>query len=421
MKRILTLALLLVVSDLVAQGGWTSTQITTVTRYDDIFFINDQIGWAAGGGSARVYKTTDGGETWSELPTVFPGYLRSIKFFDENIGLLGSVTGNLFRTTDGGETWVDVAPDINPKPEGVCGLAIADANAIYGVGIWNDPAFVIKSVDKGLTWTYTSMSAHAYSLIDAYFFDKDHGFVTGNVTGKGGGIVLYTDDGGATWTEKFRTNHESDRIWKIQSPDGQTFFGSIEALIENDGVPTRFIKSEDKGQTWEMGIVSNTTYNIQAIGFIDRWHGWTGGRNALFETENGGRTWKQISLGATYNRFFKINNEKAFLTGRKVYKYTRDVVTGTPDPETHDPIHYISIASNPTAGKTNVHVKFGKPTMAQVYIYSMTGKKLKMIFDGEVAAGEKIFPVDVTDQPAQSLVVVMQTNEGIESATMVKQ
>jgi photosystem II stability/assembly factor-like uncharacterized protein len=33
-------------------------------RFDDIFFLNENLGWAANGAYATIYKTTDGGETW---------------------------------------------------------------------------------------------------------------------------------------------------------------------------------------------------------------------------------------------------------------------------------------------------------------------------------------------------------------------
>jgi photosystem II stability/assembly factor-like uncharacterized protein len=433
MNKIFTIAFLLIVSSTLAQEGWTTLTAPTATRYDDIFFVNDQIGWTAGGWLMKVHKTTNGGKTWMERGT-FTKYLRSIEFMDSNIGLCGSLDGSLYRTTNGGASWIDVAPNIDPQPAGVCGLAKADENTIYGVGIWSEPAFVIKSVDKGLTWTYTDMSAHASSLIDVHFLDADHGFVTGSVIDEEDGevgVVLYTDDGGQTWTEKFRTNHVSDRIWKIQTPDNKHFFGSIESLVEGDGEPTRFIRSSDSGQTWEMLNVHSNFYNIQAIGFIDSLHGWTGGRSTLFETKNGGDTWEQVPVGSAFNRFFKVSENVAYLTGSKIYKFDRtvtpdpdptpDPVTGTPDLDPYDPIHYIRVSPNPTTGKVNVHVNFGNSTRAHIYLYSTHGKNLKRIFDGNAEAGERTFAIDISNQPPQTFIVILKTNEGMESVKVVKQ
>jgi photosystem II stability/assembly factor-like uncharacterized protein len=38
-------------------------------RFDDVFFIDDNIGWAANGAYAAVYKTTDGGANWTTQVT----------------------------------------------------------------------------------------------------------------------------------------------------------------------------------------------------------------------------------------------------------------------------------------------------------------------------------------------------------------
>ena len=55
-------------------------------RFDDVFFLNDNLGWALNGAYAAVYKTTDGGITWenqlAELTTALPGnyYFRNIVY-----------------------------------------------------------------------------------------------------------------------------------------------------------------------------------------------------------------------------------------------------------------------------------------------------------------------------------------------------
>jgi photosystem II stability/assembly factor-like uncharacterized protein len=416
MNRLLTALFLLASSFALAQTGWTTLNIPDATRYDDIFFLNKNVAWTAGGWNFKVHKTIDGGITWTEAGLINNKYLRSIEFMDENIGLCGSLNGSLYRTTDGGDTWMDVAPNITPQPAGICGLAKADANTIYGVGIWSEPAFVIKSVDKGLTWTYTDMSDYANSLIDVFFFDADHGFVTGSKSDEEGGIVLYTADGGQTWEEKIRTNGITDRIWKIQTPDSINFYGAVEALA--DANPTRIIHSKDKGQTWEIITVINRYYYTQTVGFITEKHGWTGGNQDLFETRDGGKTWKKVTLGSTYNRFTKVDEETAYMTGRKVYKFTR-TITGTPDNEPYDPVHTLEVSPNPTTGTATVHVTFGNPTFAELYLYSSTGKILQKVFNGS-CAGEKTFSVDVSHLPAQEILVILKTNEGRESKKLLK-
>lgn len=46
-----------------AQGTWTTLNIPPSGRHDDVFFINDTVGWAAGGPAGTIRRTEDGGAT----------------------------------------------------------------------------------------------------------------------------------------------------------------------------------------------------------------------------------------------------------------------------------------------------------------------------------------------------------------------
>lgn len=414
MRPLFTLVTLLISFSVFAQE-WQPLPMVNHTRIDDLCFVDENTGYTAGGWASTILKTTNAGESWTQIKK-FDKYLRSIEFMDANIGLCGSLDGSLYRTTDGGKTWDDIAPDITPQPEGVCGLAKADANTIYGVGIWSEPAFVIKSTNKGEDWTFIDMSAYATSLIDAYFFDADHGFVVGSKSEKLGGIILYTADGGVTWTEKFVTKHLADRIWKIQSPDGIHFFASVETYTGN----TRFLTSSDGGQTWESKVLHKDYYYIQSIGFIDPLIGWSGADDVLFETRDGGKNWQQISVGSRYNRFVKINENTAYMTGARVYKYTRDLVTGKPDPVNADPIHQLTVTPNPASGLTEVRATFTNPTMAHISLYDTNGKSLKRIFDGRVTNGEQVVQIDLTTNSPGAYIVLLKTNEGLVRTKFIK-
>lgn len=158
------------------------------------------------------------------------------------------------------------------------------------------------------------------------------------------------------------------------------------------------------------------------IGFIDPLKGWTGGAEKLFETRDGGNTWHLLELGGTYyNRFFKMNDATAYLTGRGVFKFRRDLITDVPnDPEANNDIHTMNISPNPASGNVTITINFGNPTMAQLFLYNSTGKTLKRIFDSETLAGERKFMFDISGIPSQSLVVALQTNEGLIIRKVIK-
>lgn len=76
--------------------------------FQDVFFLNDTLGWVSGKNNTLL-KTTDGGESWVPLPVpvtehLFQGF--SVHFIDEHLGWIGGTYGQgVHVTTDGGQTW----------------------------------------------------------------------------------------------------------------------------------------------------------------------------------------------------------------------------------------------------------------------------------------------------------------------------
>ena len=55
-----------------------------------------------------AYRSDDGGATWRELPSPYPGSWFGGLALDENRVLLAGLRGHLFRSDDGGDTWTEV-------------------------------------------------------------------------------------------------------------------------------------------------------------------------------------------------------------------------------------------------------------------------------------------------------------------------
>ena len=158
MKKI-TLLLLLSTNIILAQYSWSPlTSIPANTngpRFDDVFFLNENLGWAANGGLGEVYKTTDGGANWTlQANNTILGsshYFRNIEFLNSNIGFLGTLNNKFYKTINGGTTWTQVT-NIVPNPPAICGLDCVGTSTIYGCGAYFSPAYVIKSTNSGATW-----------------------------------------------------------------------------------------------------------------------------------------------------------------------------------------------------------------------------------------------------------------------------
>jgi photosystem II stability/assembly factor-like uncharacterized protein len=119
-------------------------------NYPDILYAatgEDTPGWGPSYPGVGVYKSIDGGDTWTKCPGTGIGD-RCMKVLvhptDPNTVYIASNIG-LFQTTDGGTTWTQIH-------SGHCTDAVMDPTnpLIIFVAIWNDGIY--KTVDGGSFW-----------------------------------------------------------------------------------------------------------------------------------------------------------------------------------------------------------------------------------------------------------------------------
>ncbi len=113
----------------------------------------------------RLYRTADGGATWTELPEPPTG--GTIRFQAGSNGWLagGPLGDKLFRTADGGQTWQPVKVSIPQAFSGIPATYTTPTfqtatDGVLPVTINADPAVVVFYVttDAGQTWTAVSQS-----------------------------------------------------------------------------------------------------------------------------------------------------------------------------------------------------------------------------------------------------------------------
>ncbi|MFA7687636.1 MAG: YCF48-related protein [Moheibacter sp.] len=364
------------------------------SRYDDVFFLNENLGWAADGAGSAVYKTTDGGNTWVQSSYNNGEYLRNIEFLNEDIGFLGALSDHFYRTTDGGETWETVW-DLQGAIPAICGLDTVGESTVYGCGAYFEPAYIIKSTDSGETWDIIDMSAYANSLVEILFIDEETGYVSGG--SNSGGVVLKTTDGGQTWTEIYNSGRPGEQVWKLQilfsNPD--VMFGAVQSFDPFDG---KLIKSEDGGQSWISRDVPDPF--IQGVGFITENHGWMGGHYSGFlETTDGGQTWNNLGFGWSLNRFQIFSQNLVFCSGHSIYKYTdnlsvSDITTERPkDME-------ITVAPNPIKDVLNISVDYPRSDHMVITLFDESGKLIKQLLRETIdSKGKKSYSFDFPQKP----------------------
>src|SRR5215471_18468917 len=99
------------------------------SRHDDIYFTDPTNGWASQ--NNNIYRTTNGGVTWTTNLTLSGTHFRSVAFTTPQIGFAGnlgpgSYDGNtsnsniLYRTFNGGTNWANVPGFAEAGMRGLC-------------------------------------------------------------------------------------------------------------------------------------------------------------------------------------------------------------------------------------------------------------------------------------------------------------
>jgi photosystem II stability/assembly factor-like uncharacterized protein len=308
-------------------------------RTDDIWFFDEETGWAINS-NGQVLFTNNGGKSWVEKFRASRSYLRCISFSSRQTGWVGTTTSQsrLFKTKDGGETWSDV-PNLPSSPTAICGIHAVDDNVVYASGTnWPDrPSGIVKTIDGGESWSFIDMRAHASLLVDIYFRDANRGWVVGGFGGTKRSqvkpVVLYTEDGGSTWVNQLKGMDAvlpfGEWGWKIQFLDSEIGYVSLENF--SDGA---ILKTTNGGKNWDRVQVNDPqgNANLEGVGFLNENEGWVGGwgdrefkGGFSSQTVDGGTTWTNANhVGKYINRFRVIGSppRRVYASGDTVYKYS---------------------------------------------------------------------------------------------------
>lgn len=399
---------------------------TVEGRFDDIYFINDSTGWAVNG-LGEIYKTNAPGQQWSlQFSNARRKYIRSIEFIDDTTGFAGSLDSALYKTTNSGKTWNRVDKDFPVPVPGICGISHF-GDAVILTGAFFGYPFVINSSDRGKTWSYVDMSNNAIALVDAWYKSKDTVFVSGK-NHSNQCLIMRSVDAGKTWS----TVSPSDQNvplgfgWKLHFPTPSVGYLAIEEVDVTDspiGNKTHILKSTDGGRSWsphEVKIGKNI--DLQGIGFSDANRGWIGGwSTGMYETNDGGVTWKLINNFSNLNRFFFLRGNFGYAVGNVVLQFRKAVITGVePQLSTSHDIHKLEIYPNPATTKSMVRVSLGIRTMMVLSLYDAMGRTIKEIYKGYSDEGVHEFPVDLENLSNGDYIVVLLTNEHFLGRKLVK-
>ena len=263
-------------------GGMTWT-VGNVTGVENVFLmditaVNSDTAWVTTNdfaGSGGIYKTTDGGASWSqqaEIQSVF------IHFFDDQNGVEIN-QDHAYTTDDGGAIWTQVpSGNIPPFLPGEFNIVYSGSNARAQVGdtIWvsTSKGRVYRSTDLGYNWTVSQTSFGQDRVITSLAFkDGNIGLAISSLDGNFNivpNLLAITNDGGDSWST-INGPLTPTAICVTYMPGTTNTYVMVSPSSFGEIPGSAY--TLDGGTTWT-GI-DNTEYNAVVFAGLDI--GWAGG------------------------------------------------------------------------------------------------------------------------------------------------
>lgn len=173
-------------------SGTTQSLISVAFNYSTLY---------VSGVAGEVLKSVDLGLTWSVLTVDITSDPKIVYFTDANTGYVGCEYGRIYKTTNGGSSWTQQSTGLESLPGDyqVLGIYFTDANNGIAVGgnAQTDVGIILRTVNAGVSWSVEFQSNNYMGSVD--FLNSTVGFISGGSISSNTSTILKTVDGGATW------------------------------------------------------------------------------------------------------------------------------------------------------------------------------------------------------------------------------
>ncbi|MHB2148070.1 YCF48-related protein [Calditrichota bacterium LG25] len=331
MRYFLQLILILGMANLLFGQSWEVVKVGEMEYYPNSgVFFNADTGLFVGDDGA-VMMTTDGGVSGDIVR--YPEYdgapsWSDVGFANDLVGFACAASGGfIYKTEDGGYTWTQVG-DTAQFTFDLNDIAVVNENTVYVAG---DDG-VLKTTDGGATWTkinYTFEVSGSVQKLDGgiAFCNENVGVVA---TSANKAATWYTHDGGQTWNfvQLIFPGGISKRLYDVAAYGDST--------IAIAGYHFTIFLSQDGGKTYQQ--IANWTPNyvqFYSVQLLDENTVIAGGSDGhVTMTTDGGNSWNDIDLPAAHSVIFVYfvdqNTGYVFARDGQWFKTTDGGVSYTP-------------------------------------------------------------------------------------------
>lgn len=244
----------------------------------DLFFLDGQHGWFTGARYSSFFATQDGGRTWNKVSA--PGQQGSrVRFLDARVGYRYGIqqgVHTVVMTRDSGATWTQIYPPVRPRE-----VFYLDAQTYVGV---LDSA-LYRSSDAGHTWAPLGRLSEGEHLVNMQYASRQEAWA---LTAVDKHRRLYASrDGGVTWT-LVSDSPELDYAQHLSVVDGRTavlWDGADRLFMTRNGGASLARRQAPEGQ-----------YGGHGLQFRTAEAGWLTRNALLYRTGDGAQSWQTVPM-----------------------------------------------------------------------------------------------------------------------------
>jgi len=371
----------------------------------DITFVDSLLGFAVTGDNTvgdtnYIIKTTNGGNNWFKLDSVY-GDISRIIFINTNTGFIcggwrpGIPGGFVSKTINSGINW-------NILPASIFAnhfddMFILNKDTMYVVDDNGFNGGVFRSTDGGNNWLLIYSGGFSVLPQKIYMYDKNMGFFS---TGDVFGFLYRTTNGGFNWT-KIGDEVGFSQITFIDSLTGWKAggMGNLMKKSTNGGIswvnqplPLSYI-----GGIYHFSILNKDT--IWGVGSSYQYPNLSR-RGVIYQTTNGGNNWFcQIpdttlitNMGYTFIQFInkKIGWAYADIKGIHTVNGGDTTFLSISKISSEIPSNYKLFQNypNPFNPLTNIKYQIKNNSFVILKVYDLLGKEITTLVNKKQSSGE---------------------------------
>jgi photosystem II stability/assembly factor-like uncharacterized protein len=191
-------------------------------------------------GDVRIFRSVDRGRSWRLIKTLTGAHYASLSFPSSSIGFLAAGGGRLYRSGDGGSTWSPLASRLS----GVSGLGFLTPQVGFALaGPPGTEPVLMATRNGGASWQPAGPDLSDLRPISLTTLGPRDAWLTASVCASAPpctGLLLHTGDAGRSW--------QSIRLPHVFGSGGLDF---VTPAIGYANDPQRGLyRTRDRGRTW---------------------------------------------------------------------------------------------------------------------------------------------------------------------------